>query len=70
MEAPSSADPRGTAGVGHTTARSGGERRRFATTPHQVSGGIDRHARSLYGCILNQDGDIMRHRHLQAGPEP
>ena len=28
------------------------------------------HARSLYVRILNQDGKIMRHRHMKASPEP
>jgi hypothetical protein len=32
--------------------------------------GIDLHARTLYTCILNQDGDILRHRHMNAAPEP
>jgi hypothetical protein len=32
--------------------------------------GIDWHARSLYVCVLSQDGDIRLHRNLQAAPEP
>jgi transposase len=43
---------------------------RFYTTPHQFSCGIDLHARTMYVCILNQDGDILVHRHMQAGPDP
>ena len=40
------------------------------TKPHQCSGGIDLHARTRYGGILNQDGEIRRHRHMPARPEP
>jgi len=29
-------------------------------------GGIDLHARTMYVCILNQEGDIVVHRHMQA----
>jgi transposase len=43
---------------------------RFYTQHHQFSCGIDRHARSLYLCVLNQDGEIVLHRNMQAGPEP
>jgi hypothetical protein len=24
----------------------------------------------MYLCVLNQDGEIVLHRHMQAGPEP
>jgi hypothetical protein len=24
----------------------------------------------MYSCILNQDGDLMLHRHMKASPEP
>jgi transposase len=34
-----------------------------------LSGGIARHARSLSVCLLNQDGDIVVHRHLKASPD-
>jgi hypothetical protein len=47
METPSSADHRGAAGVGQTTARRGGDLRRFGTTPHQFYGGVDLHARPM-----------------------
>jgi transposase len=42
---------------------------RFYTKPHQFYGGIDLHARSMYVCILNQDGDIGVHRNLPTNPE-
>jgi hypothetical protein len=41
---------------------------RFYTQPHQFYGGIDLHARSLYVCILNQNGDIVGHRHIKTKP--
>jgi transposase len=31
--------------------------------------GIDLHARTMYLCILNQDGEIMLHRNMKARPE-
>jgi transposase len=43
---------------------------RFYTKPHQFYGGIDLHARTMYLCILNQDGEIMMHRNMKAAPEP
>jgi transposase len=43
---------------------------RFYTTQHQFYCGIDLHARTMYLCILNPDGEILVHRHMQAAPEP
>jgi hypothetical protein len=43
---------------------------RFYTKPHQCYGGIDLHARTMYVCILNQDGAILLHRNRPASPEP
>jgi transposase len=43
---------------------------RFYTKPHQFYGGIDLHARTMYLCILNQEGEILLHRNMPAGPEP
>jgi hypothetical protein len=43
---------------------------RFSTTPHPFYCGIDLPARSLYVCVLSQDGEILLHRHLKAAPEP
>jgi transposase len=42
---------------------------RFYTKQHQFYCGIDLHARSMYVCILNQDGDIVVHRNLPTSPE-
>jgi transposase len=43
---------------------------RFYTQQHQVYCGIDLHARTMYLCILNRDGEILVHRNMPAGPEP
>jgi transposase len=43
---------------------------RFYTKQHQFYCGIDLHARTMYVCILNQDGEILVHRNMKAGPEP
>jgi transposase len=43
---------------------------RFYTKPHQFYCGIDLHARTMYLCILNQDGEIVLHRNMKAAPEP
>src|SRR5881296_2986151 len=43
---------------------------RFYTKQHQFYCGIDLHARTMYLCILNQDGEMLVHRNMPAGPEP
>jgi transposase len=43
---------------------------RFYTKQHQFYRGIDLHARTMYLCILNQDGELLLHRNMPAGPEP
>jgi transposase len=43
---------------------------RFYTKPHQFYCGIDLHARSMYVCIVNQEGEILVHRNMKAAPEP
>jgi hypothetical protein len=43
---------------------------RFYTKHHTVYGGIDRHARTMSLCILNQHGEIVLHRTMRAAPEP
>jgi transposase len=43
---------------------------RFYTQQHQFYCGIDLHARSMYLCVLNQDGEILEHRNMKAAPEP
>ena len=37
---------------------------RFYTKQHKAYCGIDLHARSMYVCILSQDGEIRLHRHM------
>jgi transposase len=43
---------------------------RFYTRTHQYYCGIDLHARSMYLCILNAEGDIVAHRNMSARPRP
>jgi transposase len=43
---------------------------RFYTKQHKFYCGIDLHARTMYLCILNQDGEIVLHRNMKAAPEP
>ncbi len=43
---------------------------RFFTNNHQNYCGIDLHARSMYLCIKNQEGEVVLHRNMEARPEP
>jgi transposase len=43
---------------------------RFYTKQHPFYCGIDLHARTMYVCVLNQDGEMLVHRNMPAGPEP
>jgi transposase len=43
---------------------------RFYTHQHPFYCGIDLHARSMYVCIVNHEGEILLHRNMQAAPEP
>jgi hypothetical protein len=43
---------------------------RFYTKQHQFYCGIDLHARTMYLCVLDQDGVVLLHRHMKAAPEP
>ena len=42
---------------------------RCYTKQHQAYCGIDLHARSMYVCILSQDGEILLHRNMKPSPE-
>jgi transposase len=42
---------------------------RFYTKQHKAYCGIDLHARSMYVCILSQDGEILLHRNMNTSPE-
>src|SRR5919197_81920 len=52
-----------------STRTRGGDLMRFYTQQHQFYCGIDLHARTMYVCILNHDGEILVHRDMQARPE-
>jgi len=41
---------------------------RFYTKQHEFSCGIDLHAKSMYLCILNQNGEIVCHRNIRTDP--
>jgi transposase len=43
---------------------------RFYTQQHPFYCGIDLHARTMYVCILSQDGEVVLHRNMKAAPEP
>jgi transposase len=41
---------------------------RFYTKQHKAYCGIDLHARTMYLCILNQDGEILLHHNMKTSP--
>jgi transposase len=41
---------------------------KFYTQQHKFYCGIDLHARSMYLCILNQEGEIVLHRNMKTDP--
>jgi transposase len=43
---------------------------RFYTKQHKFYCGIDLHARTMYVCVLNQEGEILLHRDMKAAPGP
>jgi transposase len=42
---------------------------RFYTNQHPFYCGIDLHARTMYVCILSQDGEVVLHRNMPARPD-
>ena len=42
---------------------------RFYTTQHPFYCGIDLHARTMYVCILDQNGEVLVHRNMKTDPE-
>ena len=42
---------------------------RFYTRVHAAYCGIDVHARTMYVCIINRDGEILLHRNMPTTPE-
>src|SRR5919109_5334604 len=43
---------------------------RFYTKQHKFYCGIDLHARTMYLCVLNQEGEVLVHQNMKAAPEP
>ena len=43
---------------------------RFYTNQHPFYCGIDLHARTMYVCLMNHNGEILLHRNMKAAPEP
>ena len=70
IEAPSPAYHRGMLIAGNYHSQRGGDLRRCSTTQHPLYCSIDRHARTIDGCLLPQDGESLVHRNMPAGPEP
>lgn len=42
---------------------------RFYTNQHRYYCGIDLHARTIYLCILNQEGEFVLHRNIACSPQ-
>lgn len=42
---------------------------RFYTQQHKFYCGIDLHARSMYICILDQEGNTLLHKNVRSNPE-
>jgi len=42
---------------------------RFYTQQHTYYCGIDLHARSMYLCIINQEGNVLLHQNMKTAPE-
>jgi hypothetical protein len=71
IEASPSAYLNGMLALGRTlTHDRGGDLRRFYAKQHPFYCGIDLHARSMYVCIVNQDGEVLLHRNMKAAPDP
>jgi hypothetical protein len=70
IEAPSPAYRRGMLRAAQTLVTNKEETsRRFYTTQHPFSCGIDLHARTMYVCLLDPAGETLVHRHMTATPE-
>src|SRR5712691_3902221 len=70
IEAPSPAYRRGMLRAAKTLVTNKEETsRRFYTTQHPFSCGIDLHARTMDMCILDQAGATLVHRNMAATPE-
>ena len=43
---------------------------RFYKGTHRFYAGVDLHTKVMYVCVLDQDGSVLAHRNIEAGPEP
>ena len=43
---------------------------RFYTRQHKFYCGIDLHARSMYVCVLDQEGSVLVSQNIASAPEP
>ena len=41
----------------------------FYTTQHKFYCGVDLHAKTMYLCILDQEGNVVLHRNIRTNPE-
>jgi hypothetical protein len=70
IEAPSPAEHRGRLRAAKTLVTNKEKTsRRFSTKQHPFSCGIDLQARTMDVCILDQAGEKLLHRNMQATPE-
>ena len=53
----------------HARIRAGGEPLRFYNEQHTHYCGIDLHAKTMYVCILDRDGQVLLHRNLPSSPK-
>ena len=42
---------------------------KFYTKQHKFYCGIDIHARMMYACILDKEGNVVLHKNMKAGPD-
>jgi len=42
---------------------------KFYTEQHKFYCGIDLHARKMYLCVMNQEGDVLLHKNMQSRPD-
>jgi hypothetical protein len=43
---------------------------RLYNDQHQFYCGIDLHGKTMYGCVMDEDGKVRAHRNLKSGPKP
>jgi hypothetical protein len=43
---------------------------RFYTRQHRLYCGVDLHARSMYVCVLDQEGNVLVSKNIPSAPEP